>query len=49
MRKWIGERVRDVGRKIKWGLTQKDELERFRAEINAHSSAINMLLITANM
>jgi hypothetical protein len=42
-------RVCDVGRKIRWGLTQKGELARFRAEINAHSSAINMLLITANV
>jgi hypothetical protein len=42
-------KVRDVGKKISWGLTQKGELAKFRAEINTHSSAINMLLITANM
>ena len=30
-------------------MAQKDELAKFRVEINAHASAINMLLITANM
>jgi hypothetical protein len=39
----------DMGRKIKFGLIQKGELAKFRTEINAHSSAISMLLITANM
>lgn len=42
-------KVCDIGRKVRWGLTQKGELARFRTEINGHSSAINMLLITANM
>jgi hypothetical protein len=44
-----GNKLCDMGRKIKWALVQKGELARFRTEINGHSSAINMLLITANM
>lgn len=44
-----GGRVRDAGMKIKWALKQKDEVARFRTEINGHSSTINMLLITASM
>lgn len=47
--KGCGSRISDVRRKIKWGLTQKDELVRFRTTINGHSSAINMMLIVANM
>ena len=42
-------KVCDIGRKVRWGLTQKGELARFRTEISGHSSVINMLLITANM
>lgn len=42
-------RLCDAGKKVMWGLTQKEEVTKFRAEINAHSSAINMLLITTNM
>jgi len=44
-----GSRVRDAYGKIKWSLAQKDELVKFRSEIAAHGSAINMLLITASM
>ncbi|MAD87605.1 MAG: hypothetical protein CL912_31995 [Deltaproteobacteria bacterium] len=44
-----GDRIRDTGKKIKWALTQKEEIARFRTEINGHSSTINMLLITASM
>ena len=44
-----GDRIRDAGKKIKWALTHKEEVARFRTEINAHSSTINMLLITASM
>lgn len=44
-----GDRIRDAGKKIKWALTQKEEVARFRTEINGHSSTINMLLITAGM
>lgn len=44
-----GSRIRDAYGKIKWSLTQKYELVKFRREIAAHGSAINMLLITASM
>lgn len=42
-------KFRDAVGKIRWSFTQKEEVAKFRAEINAHASAINMLLITANM
>jgi hypothetical protein len=41
--------IRDAADKIKWALTQKDELAKFRAEIAGHTSAINMLLITVTV
>ncbi|PVH79678.1 hypothetical protein DL98DRAFT_214990 [Cadophora sp. DSE1049] len=44
-----GDRIRDAAKKIKWALTQKEEVARFRTEINGHSSTINMLLITASI
>lgn len=44
-----GNKLRDAAKKIRWALTQTDELARFRAEINGHSSSLNMLLITASM
>ena len=44
-----GSKLRDVGMKAKWALTQSDHLAKFRTEINGHSSTINMMLITANM
>jgi len=40
---------RDAVGKLGWALFMKDDLAKFRAEINAHSSYINMLLITASM
>ncbi|KAF2121392.1 hypothetical protein BDV96DRAFT_564178 [Lophiotrema nucula] len=36
-------------RKIEWAITEKENLNRFRAEISAHSASINMLLLTANV
>lgn len=44
-----GNAFRDVSKKIKWQISQKDDLTRFRAEINAHSTSINMLLMTASV
>jgi hypothetical protein len=41
--------LRGVPMKIKWRLTQSDELEKFKAAINAHCSSLSMLLITANL
>jgi hypothetical protein len=39
---------RDTAMKIRW-VSQKDDLAKFRAEVNAHSSSINMLLATASV
>jgi len=41
--------LRDVKGKMTWALLKRDDLQKFRTEINAHSSAINMLLITASV
>lgn len=41
--------VRDSAAKIRWHVTMKEDLARFRAEITAHSSSMNMLLITASV
>jgi hypothetical protein len=40
--------LRDTAMKIKW-VTRKEDLAKFRAEVNAHSSSINMLLATASV
>jgi hypothetical protein len=42
-----GSLLRDAAKKIQWTFAQKDELAKFRTEVNGHTSAINMLLITA--
>jgi hypothetical protein len=39
----------DAKDKVMWALSKKEDLRKFRAEINGLSSAINMLLVTANM
>ncbi len=44
-----GHPLRDASKKIKWQMSQKDDLARFRAEINAYSASINMLLMTASV
>ena len=44
-----GSLVRDATMKVRWQFAHADELTKFRAEINAHCSAINMLLLTANL
>jgi hypothetical protein len=44
-----GHTIRGVPMKIRWRLTQSDELEKFKAAINAHCSSLNMLLITVNV
>ncbi|CAD6575091.1 MAG: hypothetical protein ASARMPRED_007053 [Alectoria sarmentosa] len=44
-----GSVVRDVTLKVRWQVTHADELTKFRAEINAHCSAISMLLLTASV
>ena len=44
-----GSVLRDATMKIRWQVSHADELTKFRAEINAHCSAINMLLLTASV
>jgi hypothetical protein len=40
---------RDTSRRLGWAMTQKDAVTKFRAEIGAHTSSINMLLATATV
>lgn len=44
-----GHTLRGVPMKIRWRLTQSDELEKFKAVINAHCSSLSMLLITISL
>ena len=41
--------LRDTSKKLRWRMSHKADLTWFRAEINAHSTSINMLLMTAVM
>ncbi|KAL1854486.1 hypothetical protein Daus18300_011407 [Diaporthe australafricana] len=41
--------VRRIGMKIRWQLSQKETIARFRAEISGHCNAINMMMITAQI
>ena len=44
-----GNKLRDLKGKLGWALFKREDLARFRTEINGYSSAINMLLITASV
>lgn len=44
-----GHQLRDFSMKIRWKISHGDELDKVRAEINAHCSSLNMLLITASV
>ena len=44
-----GNVFRDSTAKVRWRISQKDELTKFRAEITAHRSSMNLLLATAGM
>ena len=44
-----GNICRDVTMKVRWQLSKKEEVARFRAEIGQHISSLNMLLGIANM
>lgn len=44
-----GSRVRDGWMKIKWALCKKEDLIRFKADLNAHTESIEILLITVQM
>jgi hypothetical protein len=37
-------RVRDTEKRIRWGLSKKEEIHRLRSEINSHVGSINLLL-----
>jgi hypothetical protein len=41
--------VKDAARKVQWQVSQKDETEKFRAEISAYTESINMLLTTSSV
>lgn len=44
-----GSFIRDTALKIRWQVSKKDDLAKFRAEISAHCFAINMLLTTTGV
>ena len=44
-----GNVFRDSTAKVRWRVFQKDDLAKFRAEITAHRSSMNILLATAGM
>lgn len=44
-----GSFIRDTSLKIRWQVSEKENLAKFRAEINAHCFFINMLLTTTGM
>jgi hypothetical protein len=44
-----GNKLKDVKGKVSWALCGREQLAKFMAEINGHSSEINMLLITASV
>ena len=41
--------IRKTVTKIRWHVSEKEDLARFRAKIGAHSSSINMLLLVVNV
>ena len=44
-----GNVVKDVSMKIRWQISHCDDLTKLGAELNAHKSAINMLLAAASV
>ena len=44
-----GNLIRDASRKLRWQMSPSSEITKFRAEITAHCSAINMLLVTVSV
>lgn len=44
-----GNLVRDMTAKIRWHVSEKDDLTKFRAVIATHCSSLNMLLATAGV
>lgn len=41
--------LRRAGAKIKWQLSAKDTVAKFRSELAGHSNALNMMMATANV
>lgn len=41
--------LRDTAAKVRWQVSAKDDLAKFRAEITMHWSSMNMVLVTAGM
>lgn len=44
-----GNFIRDTAFKLRWQVSKKEDLAKFRAEINAHCFSINMLLATTGV
>ena len=44
-----GSFIRDTALKVRWQVSKKEDLAKFRAEINAHCFSINMLLATTGV
>lgn len=44
-----GNPIRDTTAKIRWRVSEKEDLAKFRAEVTACCSSLNMLLITAGV
>ena len=44
-----GSFIKDTALKIRWQVSEKEDLAKFRAEINAHCLSINMLLTTTGV
>jgi hypothetical protein len=44
-----GYMVKRLAMKTKWQISEKNEIEKFRAEVAGHSASINMLLATASV
>ena len=44
-----GSAFKDTASKVRWQVSERKHLAKFRAEVNGHCSSINMLLGTVNM
>lgn len=44
-----GSFIKDAASKIRWQVSEKDDIAKFRSEINAHCFSINMILTTTGM
>ena len=44
-----GNLLKDGARKVQWKIVERDEIDRFRAEVAAHANSLNIVLISASM